>query len=75
MQHTRVHIHARTHTQALGKLKVTLVAGGSKNARGSNAGGFDLLSSAGASGDSSQQGLLTWEGRVPEDVAQVCVYV
>jgi len=21
------------------------------------------------------KGLLTWEGRVPEDVAQVCVYV
>jgi len=52
--------------QALGKLKVTLAANsGSKG----DAAGVDLLS-AKVTGDPMQQGLLTWEGRVPDDVTQ-----
>eukprot|EP00967_Tisochrysis_lutea_P023064 scaffold26367_cov15-Tisochrysis_lutea.AAC.2 len=51
---------------ALGKLKVTLAANsGSKG----DAAGVDLLS-AKVTGDPMQQGLLTWEGRVPDDVTQ-----
>ncbi len=53
--------------QALGKLKVTLAAGQGPR---ESAAGFDLLS-AKVTGDPAQQGLLTWEGRVPDDVAQV----